>query len=92
MPKDLKVAVIGVGGIAATHMPGWAASPHTEVVAGADVSTASLEAWGAKWKVRAGRTARCWPMNTPSINTTMVCTPANSIAPLPMPPLKRENQ
>ena len=34
----LKVAVIGVGGIAHTHMPGWKASPDAEVVAGADIS------------------------------------------------------
>ena len=32
----LKVGVIGVGGIARTHMPGWAASENAEVVAGSD--------------------------------------------------------
>ena len=32
-----KVAVIGVGGIAKSHMPGWHASPHAEAVAAADV-------------------------------------------------------
>ena len=37
MAKTLKVAMIGVGGIARTHMPGWAASEHAEVVAGADM-------------------------------------------------------
>ena len=34
----LKVGVIGVGGIARSHMPGWAASEHAEVVAGSDIS------------------------------------------------------
>ena len=39
----LKVAVIGVGGIARTHMPGWAASEHAEVVAGSDINEQSLQ-------------------------------------------------
>lgn len=82
MPKDLKVAVIGVGGIAATHMPGWAASPHTEVVAGADVSTASLEAWGAKWDVKRLTTDAMSLINDPSIDIIDVCTPSNFHAPL----------
>ena len=37
MDRILKVGVIGVGGIARSHMPGWAASPHAEVVAGCDL-------------------------------------------------------
>ena len=43
MSKVLKVAVIGVGGIAKVHMPGWAASEHTEVVAGCDIDEVVLE-------------------------------------------------
>ncbi len=37
MTKKLKVGVIGLGGIANTHMPGWKASTHAEVVAGSDI-------------------------------------------------------
>ncbi len=48
MTKKLKVAVVGVGGIAATHMPGWQASEHAEVVAGVDLFQAPLEAWGKR--------------------------------------------
>ena len=46
MSKTLKVGVIGVGGIAKTHMPGWAASQHAEVVAGSDINEAVLQDWG----------------------------------------------
>jgi predicted dehydrogenase len=44
--SKLRVGVIGVGGIARTHMPGWAASEHAEVVAGSDVSAEALARWG----------------------------------------------
>lgn len=37
MAKKLKVGVIGLGGIANTHMPGWKVSSDAEVVAGADI-------------------------------------------------------
>ena len=36
--KNLRVGVIGVGGIARTHMPGWKQSQHTEVVAASDIN------------------------------------------------------
>jgi predicted dehydrogenase len=38
--SKLQVAVIGVGGIARTHMPGC------EVVADSDINEAVLEKWG----------------------------------------------
>jgi predicted dehydrogenase len=44
--KTLKVGVIGVGGIAKTHMPGWAASSHAEVIAGSDINDKGLEDGG----------------------------------------------
>jgi predicted dehydrogenase len=47
----LKVAVIGVGGIARTHMPGWEASEHAEVVAGSDINAVALAEWGVKHNV-----------------------------------------
>jgi predicted dehydrogenase len=37
MSEKLKVGVIGLGGILRTHMPGWAQSPLTEVIAAADI-------------------------------------------------------
>ena len=42
----LKVGVIGVGGIARVHMPGWAASEHAEAIAGCDLDEAVLQKWG----------------------------------------------
>jgi predicted dehydrogenase len=48
MSKKLKVAMIGIGGIARTHMPGWQASEHAEVVAGVDINPNALQAWGAQ--------------------------------------------
>ena len=46
--ETLNVGVIGVAGINRTHMPGWAASPHAEVIAGADLSEVALKTWGEK--------------------------------------------
>ncbi len=46
MGRKLNVGVIGVGGIARTHLPGWAASEHAEVVAGCDIDPSVIEAWG----------------------------------------------
>jgi predicted dehydrogenase len=45
MASPLKVGVVGVAGIAGSHMPGWAASEHAEVVAGADLAEAALQPW-----------------------------------------------
>jgi len=49
MSSQLKVGVIGLGGIANTHMPGWQASPHTEVVAGSDVRPEVFDTWKQKY-------------------------------------------
>ena len=51
MSKTYKVGVIGVGGIAKTHMPGWNASGISEVVAACDIDRAAVEKFGAEWKV-----------------------------------------
>jgi predicted dehydrogenase len=42
MAETLKVGVIGVGGIANTHFPGWKQSPHAEIAAMADVVPEAL--------------------------------------------------
>ena len=46
MAKTLKVGIIGVGGISRTHIPGWEASPHAELVAGSDIQEDALKSWG----------------------------------------------
>jgi predicted dehydrogenase len=75
MSKDLKVAVIGTGGISNSHMAGWEASPHTRVVAGADVSEANLTAWGKKHSI--ARLEKDWRrlVDDPAIHLIDICTP-----------------
>lgn len=48
MAKTLKVGVIGVGGIARTHYPGWKESPHAEIVALADINAEVLTRMGGE--------------------------------------------
>ncbi len=45
MAKTLKVGLIGLGDIALAHVPGWQASPHTELVAGSYLRPARREIW-----------------------------------------------
>lgn len=78
----LKVAVIGVGGIAHTHMPGWAASTDAEVVAGADINPKALEAWGARYGVSRTTTDFAEILRDPSIDIVDICTPNMHHAPL----------
>ncbi|MFN8440368.1 MAG: Gfo/Idh/MocA family oxidoreductase [Caldilineaceae bacterium] len=75
MSKKLKVAVIGVGGIAKTHMPGWAASEHAEVIAGSDVMEPILQAWGEQHGVRKLSTNAADVINDPDVDIVDVCTP-----------------
>ena len=78
----LKVGVIGVGGIARTHMPGWAASEHAEVVAGSDISEAALRDWGEDNGVARLETDPAALFSDPDIDVIDVCTPNRYHAPL----------
>jgi predicted dehydrogenase len=82
MEKKLKVGVIGVGGIAKAHMPGWIDSPDTEVVAGCDIAEAALQTWGEKYGVDNLSTQAGDLLNDPSIEIIDICTPNNYHAPL----------
>lgn len=75
MSKKLKVAVIGVGGIAKTHMPGWAASEHAEVIAGSDVMAPILQDWGKLHGVSKLSTNAAEIINDPDVDIVDVCTP-----------------
>ena len=75
MTKTLKVGVLGVGGIARTHMPGWAASEHAEVIAGADVNAAGLETWGRLNGVGRLYTNPADLFSDPDIDIVDICTP-----------------
>jgi predicted dehydrogenase len=84
----LKVGIIGVGGIARTHMPGWAASPHAEVVAGSDINETILQKWGQDNHVSKLSTRAEDIINDPSIDIIDVCTPNRYHAPLTIAALK----
>jgi predicted dehydrogenase len=73
--SSLKVGVIGVGGIARTHMPGWAASPNAEVIAGADLSQAALDGWAGQFDIASTSTDAADLINNPDIDIIDVCTP-----------------
>lgn len=75
MTKTLKVGVIGVGGISKTHMPGWAASEHAEVIAGADLVEPVLHAWGAQHGISKLYANLPDIINDPDIDVIDVCTP-----------------
>ena len=77
MTKKLKVAVIGVGGIAATHFPGWQASPDAELVAFGDINPEALHRVGDKWNIdKALRYEDSWELfRNPDIDIVDVCTP-----------------
>jgi len=78
----LKVGVIGVGGIARTHMPGWTASELAEVVAGSDIQEGALQQWGTANGVSKLSTNVDDIINDPDIDIIDVCTPNMYHAPL----------
>ena len=80
--SKLKVGVIGVGGIADTHMPGWAASEHAECVAGADLSEDALKTWGEKWGVAKRVSDPMELIDDPDLDVIDVCTPNKYHTPL----------
>ena len=80
--SKLKVGVIGVGGIAGAHMPGWAASEHAECVAGADLSEDALKTWGEKWGVAKRVSDPMELIDDPDLDVIDVCTPNKYHTPL----------
>ena len=78
----LKVGIIGIGGIARTHIPGWLASEHTELVAGSDIDEAALTKWGAENGIKKLVTDPSELFRDPDIDIIDVCTPNNYHAPL----------
>ncbi len=75
MTEPLRVGLIGVGGISRTHMPGWAASEHAEVVAGADLSEASLKKWGDTHGIARLTTKVEDLLQSKDIDIIDICTP-----------------
>ena len=78
----LQVAVIGVGGIARLHLPGWEASGHAEVVAGCDINEEVLSRWGQLHDIHKLETDPAQLFSDPDIDIIDICTPNNYHAPL----------
>jgi predicted dehydrogenase len=82
MRNKLKVGIIGVGGIANVHMPGWMDNPHAEIIAGSDISQSNLEAWGRRYNIERLTTDADELIHDPAIDIIDICTPNNYHAPL----------
>jgi len=77
MATSLKVGIIGLGGIAHTHMPGWQESPYTEVIGACDISETAAETFGKRWDVARVTTTAADLINDPDIDIIDICTPNN---------------
>lgn len=73
--KSLGVGVIGIGGIAGTHFPGWKASPHAELVALADTSPAILQRVGDEQGVGRRYESAQDLIADPDIDIVDICVP-----------------
>jgi len=82
MDRKLRVGVIGVGGIAKTHFPGWKASPDAELVALADPFEKPLEAAAQEQGVTRTFIDPKEMIADPDIDIIDVCTPNSYHAPL----------
>ena len=82
MSKTLKVGVIGVGGIARVHFPGWQKSPHTEIAALADVDKAILQQRGQELDVTRLYQRSDDLIRDPEVDIVDICAPNAYHAPL----------
>ncbi len=82
MSKKLKVGIIGTGGISGTHIPGWNASEHAELVAGSDVDEGALKRWGEQHGVKKLSARPADLFQDRDIDIIDICTPNNYHAPL----------
>ncbi len=82
MSNPLKVGVIGVGGIAGTHFPGWKASKDAELVGLADPFPAVLERVAKEQGISKTYEKPEDLINDPDIDIIDICTPSAYHAPL----------
>ena len=73
--RKLNVAIIGLGGIAHTHVPGWQASPYAELVAGCDVNPAVFDGWQEKYGLTRLSTDLGEILDDPEIDIVDICSP-----------------
>jgi predicted dehydrogenase len=75
MTKTLKVGIIGLGGIANWHVPGWKESPYTELVAGSDVRPEVFATWKEKHGLAKFYDKAAELIADPGIDIVDICTP-----------------
>jgi predicted dehydrogenase len=88
MAKTLKVGVIGVGGIAHAHFPGWKESPLAEMAAFSDVVPETLKRVGAEQGVTTLYGKPEDLIQDPDLDLIDICTPNMYHAPLACAALK----
>jgi len=82
LADTLKVGVIGVGGIAGTHFPGWQESKHSEIAGLADVNPQVLQRVGDRLGVARRYEDAQELIADPDIDIIDICTPNMSHTPL----------
>jgi predicted dehydrogenase len=82
MSQALKVGVIGVGGIAAAHFPGWKASPIAELIALSDPVAPVLQRVAREQDVELAYEDPYALIANPDIDIVDICTPNMYHAPL----------
>lgn len=82
MSTRLKVGVIGVGGIARTHMPGWEASQHADVVVVSDINEQVARSFAGAFGISHVVSDPAAIFADPEIDIVDICTPNMSHAEL----------
>lgn len=82
MTKELGVGLVGLAGIARTHIPGWEASPHAEIRGACDINQNVLESWGNTHRVSQLTTETNELLSNPDIDIVDLCVPNHQHAPL----------
>jgi predicted dehydrogenase len=82
MPNKLKVAIVGVGGIAGMHVPGWQAAPDAELVAGCDINQDVLTQWAKPLGITKLFTDPAELFADADIDIIDICTPNGYHTPL----------
>jgi len=82
MAGKLKVGIVGVGGIAGAHLPGWQVSEDAELVAGCDIDEGVLEKWGTQHGITRLYADAADLFGDADIDIVDICTPNMYHAPL----------
>ena len=75
MKNILKVGMLGLGGIAHYHVPGWKASADTELIAGSDINPALFPKWQDKHGVTRFYDNPMDLIQDPDIDIIDICSP-----------------